>query len=77
MIVRNSPFPPINTTNATDRANEANRDATSTQSASETQENDKVSDIKERVENGTYKIDIGKTADKMAQELLLEMRVFR
>lgn len=37
----------------------------------------KVERIKNAVDDGSYKIDINKTADKMAQDLLLTINVFK
>lgn len=75
MIVRNSPFPsqmPINSQN--DKvADNAPQDIKTEQVA----EANKVSDIKQQIDNGTYKIDINKTADKMAQDLLLDIRIYK
>ncbi|BCZ17107.1 FlgM protein [Helicobacter sp. NHP19-003] len=38
--------------------------------ANEAQESDRVAQIKKAVENGHYKVDMDKTAHKMAQDLL-------
>ncbi|PAF50176.1 hypothetical protein BKH43_05395 [Helicobacter sp. 13S00401-1] len=38
--------------------------------ASDEVASNKVSDIKEAIKNGTYKVDMDATADKMAQSLL-------
>lgn len=86
MIVRNSPFPSqvsINSQNDNKKVNDKDKEvapsATDSQDSKVEQvaENDKVSDIKQQIDNGTYKIDINKTADKMAQDLLLDIRVYK
>lgn len=88
MIVRNSPFPtPINTppnqkTDATTEnkpknlSTEAPKEAES-QESEEVKREQKIKDIKQEVDNGTYKIDINKSADKMAQDLLVEVKVYK
>ncbi|BEG57199.1 FlgM protein [Helicobacter sp. NHP21005] len=43
---------------------------TSHAQASEAHESDRVAQIKKAVENGHYKVDMDKTAHKMAQDLL-------
>ncbi|MGX2982902.1 flagellar biosynthesis anti-sigma factor FlgM [Helicobacter sp. 23-1045] len=75
MIVRNTPFAPhsMQTQNLPNNQNEKVADSAK---STDTQ-NDKVTNIKKDVENGAYKIDINKTADKMAQDLLLDMKVYR
>ena len=80
MIVRNSPFPtqvinPQNDNKLADKEQVA-PDA-KPESPAPTEEVDKVSDIKKRIDDGAYQIDINKTADKMAQDLLLDIRVYR
>ncbi|MGX3010602.1 flagellar biosynthesis anti-sigma factor FlgM [Helicobacter sp. 23-1044] len=75
MIVRNTPFAShsMQTQNLPNNQNEKVADSAK---STDTQ-NDKVTNIKKDVENGAYKIDINKTADKMAQDLLLDMKVYR
>lgn len=78
MIVRNSPFPP-QMQNAQNAQNTQNPKVDSADISTNklSQNEQKVSDIKEQIDNGTYKIDINKTADKMAQDLLLDMKVYK
>lgn len=84
MIVRNSPFPsqpginPQND-NKTIKEKEKSESIQTTENTmlESTPKSDKVSDIKQQIDNGTYKIDINKTADKMAQDLLLDIRVYK
>lgn len=40
--------------------------------ASEVDNSKKVEEIKKQIDDGTYEVDVNKTADKMAQDLLLE-----
>ncbi len=80
MIVRNSPFPtqtinPQNDNKVTEKEQVAPN--SKPESPAPTEEVNKVSDIKKRVEDGSYQIDINKSADKMAQDLLLDIRVYR
>lgn len=85
MIVRNSPFPSqvsINSQNDNKKVNDKDKVADNApipqdSKAEEVAETDKVSDIKQQIDNGAYKIDINKTADKMAQDLLLDIRVYK
>lgn len=85
MIVRNSPFPSqvsMNSQNDNKKVNDKDKVADSAplpqdSKTEEIAENDKVGDIKQQIDNGTYKIDINKTADKMAQDLLLDIRVYK
>ncbi len=85
MIVRNSPFPSqvsMNSQNDNKKVNDKDKVADSAplpqdSKAEEVAETDKVGDIKQQIDNGTYKIDINKTADKMAQDLLLDIRVYK
>lgn len=83
MIVRNSPFPPQVSMNSQDKkVNDKEKVADNAPDSQDSQveqvaEADKVSDIKQQIDNGTYKIDINKTADKMAQDLLLDIRVYK
>lgn len=85
MIVRNSPFPSqvsMNSQNDNKKVNDKDKVADSAplpqdSKAEEVAEADKVGDIKQQIDNGTYKIDINKTADKMAQDLLLDIRVYK
>lgn len=85
MIVRNSPFPSqvsINSQNDNKKVNDKDKVADNAplpqdSKAQQVAETDKVSDIKQQIDNGTYKIDINKTADKMAQDLLLDIRVYK
>ncbi len=80
MIVRNSPFPTqtINPQNDSKVAEKEQVAPTAKpESPAPTEEVNKVSDIKKRVEDGSYQIDINKSADKMAQDLLLDIRVYR
>lgn len=85
MIVRNSPFPSqvsINSQNDNKKVNDKDKVADNAplpqdSKAQQVAEADKVSDIKQQIDNGTYKIDINKTADKMAQDLLLDIRVYK
>lgn len=78
MIVRNSPFP-SQMQNAQNAQNTQNPKVDSADISTNklSQNEQKVSDIKEQIDNGTYKIDINKTADKMAQDLLLDMKVYK
>lgn len=80
MIVRNSPFPaqtinPQNDNKVTEKEQVAPN--SKPESSTPTEEVDKVSDIKKRIEDGSYKVEINKSADKMAQDLLLDIRVYR
>lgn len=84
MIVRNSPFPSqvINPQNDNKKVSDKDKEPEVTpdskpESPAPTEEVNKVSDIKKRVEDGSYQIDINKSADKMAQDLLLDIRVYR
>ena len=85
MIVRNSPFPSqvsINSQNDNKKVNDKDKVADNAplpqdSKTEQVAEADKVSDIKQQIDNGTYKIDINKTADKMAQDLLLDMKVYK
>ena len=85
MIVRNSPFPSqvsINSQNDNKKVNDKDKVADNAplpqdSKAQQVAETDKVGDIKQQIDNGTYKIDINKTADKMAQDLLLDIRVYK
>lgn len=85
MIVRNSPFPSqvsMNSQNDNKKVNDKDKvaDSAPLPQDSKTEEiakADKVGDIKQQIDNGTYKIDINKTADKMAQDLLLDIRVYK
>lgn len=85
MIVRNSPFPSqvINPPNDNKKVNDDkdNKEVVPQNAPTDSTEAsagvDKVSDIKQRIEDGAYQIDINKTADKMAQDLLLDIRVYR
>lgn len=78
MIVRNSPFP-SQMQNAQNAQNTQNPKVDSADISTNklSQNEQKISDIKEQIDNGTYKIDINKTADKMAQDLLLDMKVYK
>lgn len=78
MIVRNSPFP-SQMQNAQNAQNTQNSKVDSADISTNklSQNEQKISDIKEQIDNGTYKIDINKTADKMAQDLLLDMKVYK
>lgn len=81
MIVRNSPFPSQmqsaqNTQNPQNpKVADSTKDDVSPTKLSENEQ--KVSAIKEQIDNGAYKIDINKTADKMAQDLLLDMKIYK
>lgn len=80
MIVRNSPFPaqtinPQNDNKVTEKEQVAPN--SKPESPTPTEEVDKVSDIKKRIEDGSYKVEINKSADKMARDLLLDIRVYR
>lgn len=80
MIVRNSPFPSQmqsaqNTQNPQNPKVDSAKGDNSPEKLSQNEQ--KVSEIKEQIDNGTYKIDINKTADKMAQDLLLDMKVYK
>lgn len=81
MIVRNSPFPSqmSATQNAQNTQNQKVQDSQKEETlATNLSENEqKVNEIKEQIDNGTYKIDINKTADKMAQDLLLDLKVYK
>lgn len=80
MIVRNSPFPPqMQSAQSTQNPQNPKVDSTKGDNSPEklSQNEQKVSEIKEQIDNGTYKIDINKTADKMAQDLLLDMKVYK
>lgn len=81
MIVRNSPFPTqMQTTQTpTNQQNQEVKDSTNNETPPTNldEKEQKVSDIKQQVDNGTYKIDINKTADKMAQDLLLDIKVYK
>lgn len=81
MIVRNSPFPTqMQTTQTpTNQQNQEVKDSTNNETSPTNldEKEQKVSDIKQQVDNGTYKIDINKTADKMAQDLLLDIKVYK
>lgn len=80
MIVRNSPFP-AQTINPQNDNKVAEKEQVTpdlkAESSSPTEEVNKVSDIKKRIEDGSYQIDINKSADKVAQDLLLDIRVYR
>lgn len=80
MIVRNSPFPtqvinPQNDNKVTEKEQAAPN--SKPESPTPTEEVDKVSDIKKRIEDGSYQVEINKSADKMAQDLLLDIRVYK
>lgn len=80
MIVRNSPFPaqtinPQNDNKVTEKEQVAPN--SKPESPAPTEEVDKVSDIKKRIEDGSYQVEINKSADKMAQDLLLDIRVYK
>lgn len=81
MIVRNSPFPAQTINPQNDNKKVADKEQVAPDSKAEspapTEEVNKVSDIKKRIDDGTYQIDINKAADKMAQDLLLDIRVYR
>ncbi len=85
MIVRNSPFPSQVSINSQNDKKVNDKDKDSAPNAVDSQDSktekvaepNKVSDIKEQIDNGAYKIDINKTADKMAQDLLLDIRVYK
>lgn len=81
MIVRNSPFPTQVINPQNDDKKVADKEQVASDSKAEspapTEEVNKVSDIKKRVEDGSYQIDINKSADKMARDLLLDIRVYR
>lgn len=84
MIVRNSPFPSqvnqVNLPSDNKISNDKKEVAPTSTQDSQTKavaQGDKVDNIKQQIDNGTYKIDINKTADKMAQDLLLDIRVYR
>lgn len=80
MIVRNSPFPSqMQSAQNTQSPQNPKVDSAKGDSAPEklSQNEQKVSEIKEQIDNGTYRIDINKTADKMAQDLLLDMKVYK
>lgn len=81
MIVRNSPFPTQMQTTQTpqNQQNQEVKDSTNAETSPTNldEKEQKVSDIKQQVDNGTYKIDINKTADKMAQDLLLDIKVYK
>lgn len=81
MIVRNSPFPTQMQTTQTppNQQNQEVKDSTNNETSPTNldEKEQKVSDIKQQVDNGTYKIDINKTADKMAQDLLLDIKVYK
>lgn len=80
MIVRNSPFPSqMQATQNSHQQNQKVQDSAKEETLpTDLNENEqKVSDIKQQVDNGTYKIDINKTADKMAQDLLLSIKVYK
>ncbi|MDE6885929.1 MAG: flagellar biosynthesis anti-sigma factor FlgM [Helicobacteraceae bacterium] len=91
MIVRSGPFPSssINTQQnqkadkkdvqniKEDKVNETSSSTDNVNYADEIDNSQKVQNIKEQIDNGTYKIDINKSADKMAQDLLLEVKVYK
>lgn len=81
MIVRNSPFPAQTINPQNDNKKVANKEQVTPDSKAEspapTEEVNKVSDIKKRIDDGTYQIDINKAADKVAQDLLLDIRVYK
>lgn len=83
MIVRNSPFPSqvsMNPQSNDKKVNNKEKEVVSNVQdlkAEQVAETDKLNDIKQQIDNGTYKIDINKTADKMAQDLLLDIRVYK
>ncbi len=84
MIVRSSPFPSQVSMNSQNdkKVNDKEKVADNAPDSQDSQveqvaEADKVSDIKQQIDNGAYKIDINKTADKMAQDLLLDIRVYK
>lgn len=82
MIIRNSPFPSqvsINSQNDNKKINDKDKLEPNPRDskAEKVAESDKVSDIKQQIDDGAYKIDINKTADKMAQDLLLDIRVYK
>lgn len=83
MIIRNTPF--YNANIQQNQQNNAPANQVEKQEAGESlatnapinEGENKVDNIKSQVENGTYKIDINKTADKMAQDLLLDIKVYK
>ena len=80
MIVGNSPFPtqtinPQNDNKVTEKEQVAPN--SKPESPTPTEEVNKVSDIKKRIEDGSYQVEINKSADKMAQDLLLDIRVYK
>lgn len=86
MIIRTGDLPtalnPQNRNQTNETINETKQDSTNIASASNTIKNEldnskKVEEIKEKVNDGSYKIDIKKTADKMAQDLLLSINVYK
>lgn len=79
MIVRNSPFPSQMQSAQNTQTQNPKVDSEKGDNSPEklSQNEQKISEIKEQIDNGTYKIDINKTADKMAQDLLLDMKVYK
>ncbi|RDU65081.1 flagellar biosynthesis anti-sigma factor FlgM [Helicobacter sp. MIT 14-3879] len=86
MIVRNSPFPTSMNSQQSQKIDSVdNKVEEVTQQSQkmpeidyvEAQNEQKVQNIKKEIDNGTYKIDINKSADKMAQDLLVDLKVYK